>query len=81
MAQDLAQPAGGEVPAIARPHLLGLVALHQLPDHRLDPAAFLRQLARPGLLLSLLELVGCQQVQPLLVEPLGKPWDPVIPVT
>lgn len=60
MAEDLAQPAGQQVPGVARPDLLGPVALGGLADDRLDAPLGVGQPLRPGLPLARCPLVGSQ---------------------
>ena len=48
VADELAQPAGADMPGIARPHPLGMVALGELAQHGFDATARLHQPARPA---------------------------------
>jgi hypothetical protein len=48
MRQDFAPPAREQVPPITRPDSLGVKALDQLPNDRLNAPAFLHQPKRPS---------------------------------
>src|SRR5437660_6392431 len=68
VAEDLAEPAAQEVPCVACPDFLGVVALGELPDARLDAPSLVGQPLRPGLPLARGVLEGREQADAPLAQ-------------
>jgi hypothetical protein len=77
MAEGLAQPAGEEVPRVARPDVRGVEALGPLPDAGLAAAARVGAPLRPGVRVARGPLVRGEDRQAALAQALSRLGPPV----
>ena len=68
MAQNLPQPTRQQMPCVSGPYFFGMKPISQLTENSLDPIAHVRQISRPGMLLTTRLPVRGQQLDPMRLQ-------------